>query len=440
MQSQRDHVHAYQFAVERLARATMAGNTGARDTPMRRSNLGVTIGIVLAVLGCAGALIYGLISPAPSSAWRNPGAIIVEKETGTRYLLMGGELHPTANYASALLVAGQRASLQYVPRAQLAGVPVGGAIGIPGAPDEVPSATSLLNGTWAICAKPGGGSVLDLDPAGRVAPGPDDERVFVSSTSQSDPGEFLVWHSVKYPLPQSLLPALGLGNQQPDPVDPAWLDALPTGPAIAPPAVPRRGAQGPSVAGRPAPVGTLYSTTVGGGEEDYVLLSDGLAPISRTEVALFELSGLGNPLPIGTAEIAAAPVSANHALLTALPDFLAGPVFDASGESLCVRQSSPGSPAGSAVVTEQASVVASEQRVVLPAGDGMLVEHSGQGQLAAVAYLITDTGQRYLVDSTAALGALGYTGVGAVVMPASVLGLIPSGPNLDVQAAARAVP
>lgn len=446
MQSRRDHLYAYQFAVERLARAAVSGQTGVGDAPMRRSGLGTSIGVGISVLLCVVAFVYGLISPAPSTAWRDSGAIIVVKETGTRYLLLGGELRPTANYASAVLVAGQTASVQLVPRAQLAGIPVGAEIGIPGAPQDVPAATSLLPGTWAICAQQNGDAVLDLDPAGHTAPGPAGERVFVASTDgsgQSRPAEYLVWDSVKYPLPgQSMLSAVGLADQQPSRVAPAWLSALPTGPAVAPPAVPSLGEPGPSVMGGQAPVGTLYSTLVGGDEEDYILLSDGLAPISHTEAGLFELAGLGNPRQISTASIAAAPISADHALLTMLPDFLSGPVFNSAGAALCVRQSAPGSDLGSQVVTEDASTVAADPAVVLPPGYGMLVEPPGQSALDAnpVVFLVTDTGQRYLVDSTSALDALGYASVAKVVMPSNVLGLIPSGPNLDVDAAAQDVP
>ena len=442
MQSRRDHLQAYQFAVDRLVRAAVAGRTGVGDAPLRRSGLGVSIGIVLAVLLCAGALVFGLISPKPSTAWRNPGSIIVEKETGTRYLLVGGELHPTANYASALLAAGQNSSVQFVPRAQLAGLPVGAVIGIPGAPDDVPAGSSLLPGSWALCSRQNGGVVLDLDPAGHTAPGPAGQRVFVASTDPSDQAEYLVWDSVKYPLPQqTVLSALGLGDQQPSPVDPAWLAALPAGAAVAPPAVPRLGTPGPAIAGVAAPVGTVYSTTAGGTEEDYILLSDGLAPITRTEAALFEVSGRVSARQISTAAIAAAPVSANRTLLAALPDFMSGPVFGAGASALCVRQYAPGSTAGSSLVTEPASTIDADPAVVLPADSGMLVEPPGQSPDTPnpIIYLITDDGERCLVDSGTALDALGYASVNKVVMPAPVLGMIPSGPKLDVDMAAQAV-
>lgn len=442
MQSRRDHLQAYQFAVERLVRAAVVGDRpgGQSDAPLRRSSLGVSVGVVLTVLLCVGALVYGLISPTPSQTWRNPGAIIVDQSTGTDYLLLDGHLRPTANYASARLVSGQNATVQVVPSGQLKGIPVGSEIGIAGAPSDLPAIGSLLPGGWALCSRPDGEVVLDLSPA--TTPGPADQRVYVTSTDAADPAEYVVWNSEKYPLTaQTVLPALGFGDRQPAPADPAWLAALPTGPAVSAPAVPGLGQDGPAVAGATAPVGTLYATEAGSTEEDYILLSDGLAPITRTEVSLFEVAGRGSPKPVSTAAVAAAKVSADRALLSALPDFLSGPVFASSAVSLCVRQTAPGAASASQVVEEKAATVAADPAVVVPADSGVLVEPPGQSPDAAnpVIYLVADSGRRYLVDASNALDALGYAQAPKVVMPASVLGLIPAGPSLDVGRAAQAV-
>lgn len=441
MQSRRDHLQAYQFAVDRLVRAAVVGSRpGQADAPLRRSGLGVSIGIVLSVLLCGGALVYGLISPTPSQTWRATGTVIVNQSTGTNYLLLNGELRPTANYASARLVAGQNATVQVVPSAQLKGIPVGPEIGIGGAPADVPAATSMLPGAWALCSRQNGGVVLDLDPA--TSAGPTNQRIYVTSTDTADPAEYVVWDSTKYPLTaQTVLPALGFGDQQPSPVDPAWLAALPTGPAVVAPPVPHLGSTGPSVGGATAQVGTLYSTEAGSTEEDYILLSDGLAPITRTEAALFEVAGHAAARQISTAAVGAAEASTDRSLLTALPDFLSGPIFGSSSQSLCVRQTAPGATSSSQVVAEKASTVDADPAVVVPANSGLLVEPPGQSPDAAnpIIYLVADNGVRYLIDSSNALDALGYAASTKVVMPASVMALIPAGPNLDVAAAAQAV-
>ncbi|HEY3869641.1 MAG TPA: type VII secretion protein EccB [Actinocrinis sp.] len=449
MQSRKDHLQAYQFSVGRLVRAVAAGDAGAGEVPFRRSNLGVQIGVAIGVLLSGGAVIFGLISPAASTAWKANGSIVVEKETGTRYVYLNGSLHPTANYASALLVAGQNNSaVQYVPRAQLAGVPVGGALGISGAPDDVPAASSLLPGTWAACLRSNGNIVLDLDPAGRTAAGPQNQRVFVASTDPNNPAEYVVWDSVKYPLPdQDALPALGLGNQQPIAADPVWLDQLPTGAAIVPANIPDGGDTGRQVAGQSADIGTLFLTSVGGANQYYVLLSDGLAPITATEAALFAVAGYAAPAQVSPAAIAAVPASADHTLISRLPNFLSGPIYNATGPgggSLCALQSSPGAAANTQVVTEPSATIGADPSVVVPAGDGMLVQppapsqSSSSGSSTPAEFLITDSGERYWIDSSDAQSALGYSSVGAHTVPVAVLRLVAAGPALDIGAAKRA--
>jgi type VII secretion protein EccB len=449
VQSRRDHLQAYQFSVGRLVRAVASGDAGAGEVPFRRSNLGVQIGVAIGVLLSGGAVVFGLISPAASTAWKANGSIVVEKETGTRYVYLGGSLHPTANYASALLVAGQNSAVQYVPRAQLAGVPVGNAIGIDGAPDDVPPASALLPGTWAVCLRQNGNTVLDLDPAGRTAAGPQNQRVFVASTDPDDPAEYVVWDSVKYPLPeQDVLPALGLGNQQPIAAAPVWLDQLPTGAPIVPASIPGAGDPGRQVAGQSADIGTLFFTSVGGANQYYVLRSDGLAPITATEAALFAVAGDAAPAQVAPAAIAAVPASADRTLISRLPNFLSGPVYNATGPgggSLCTLQSSPGTAANTQVVTEPTATIGADPAVVVPAGAGMLVQLPGSQSTSGGSgsnpddFLITDNGQRFLIDSTDAQSALGYSSAGAHTMPATVLQLVPSGPTLDTGAAKQAV-
>lgn len=433
MQSKRDHLQAYQFSAGRLVRAVAAGDSTAAEPPFRRANLGVIAGTVLAVLFGGGCVVYGLISPAASSAWRAPGTIIVEKETGTRFLLVNGQLRPTANYTSALLALGQKASVQYVSSSTLSGLPVGAPIGIPGAPDELP--TTLSPGVWSLCLRPDGQTVLDLAPAKPVGTPLAGQRALVSSTDQADPAEFLVVGSVKYPLPApAVLTALGLGDQQPIPASPAWLDTLPTGPAIAAAPIQGAGAPGPAVAGRASQIGALFSTNADGVLQYYVLLADGLAPITPTEAALFAVAGAAQPTQESPSAIAMAPLSANRSLLTRLPDLLSGSALGSG--ALCVTQHSPGNAADSGVVVAPAAPTDSAPPVVVPPQKGMLVQPPG-GDLAnpAPEFLITDTGEKYPVASGDALSALGYGSATAVVLPQNIINLIPSGPQLDVAAA-----
>ncbi|GHJ05916.1 hypothetical protein TPA0907_02830 [Micromonospora humidisoli] len=62
---------------------------------------------MVAVLVAAGVGIYGLLTKVGGNSWRQPGAVVVEKESGATYIYLDGRLHPTLNYASALLAAGR---------------------------------------------------------------------------------------------------------------------------------------------------------------------------------------------------------------------------------------------------------------------------------------------------------------------------------------------
>lgn len=444
MQSRRDHLQAYKFSTNRLVHAVTAGDAGMGDVPFRRSSLGVVIGAIIAALLSGGAVVYGLISPAAATAWRNPGSVIVEKETGTRYLYLNGVLRPTVNYASAMLVAGQNASVQYVTRATLAGIPVGAPIGIPGAPDTVPLATALLPGAWALCLRADGGTVLDLAPAGRTRPAAEHRRILVTSASVNGPAaDYVLWGATKYPLADpSVLPALGLGNQPPVSASPQWLATLPTGTALAPAAVPGSGQPGPQVAGHAARIGELFQATAAGVDQFYVLRSDGLAPITRTEAALFTAApGYAPPTQVSPSAIAAMHASADNSLLGRLPELLSGTTYAPDGTALCALQTSPGGTARTSLVTEDAASLADAPAVLVPTGRGMLVEAPTPAAQAAGAlvYLVTDTGKKYLFAASDADSALGYTSSAAQVMPPEIMALIPNGPTLSVAAAQRAV-
>lgn len=458
MQTRRDHLQAYQFSTSRLVVALASGDPGTGQTPFRRARLGVLVGVVLGVLISGGMVVSGLIAPEASTAWRNPNTIIVAKETGTRYLLLDGVLHPTANYASAVLVAGQTASVQIVPQAQLAGVPTGPTVGIPGAPDILPPAAGLLPGTWALCQRPGsrGVPVLDLDPAGRTSAIPARESVVVAGPAAgSGPGapaptEFVLWDGTKYPVTEAaMLPALGLSDASPAPVSAAWLAAFPTGPALAPAAVAGAGSAGSPVAGQPARVGQLFEVPAAdpgqpGTEQYYVLLKDGLAPLTRTEAALLggEPGGAG-ARQVDAAAVAAAPASADHSLLQRLPDLLGAPIrADDHNVALCALQSSPGDPAGTELVAEDGAAIAAAPPVVLPDDRGMLAQGGptlvDDPENSPPEYLITGTGEKFVIQGTDAAAALGYPDLAARIVTPQMLALIPTGPTLSTAAALKA--
>ncbi|MFF8880685.1 type VII secretion protein EccB [Streptomyces flaveolus] len=449
MQSRRDHVHAYQFATGRLAAALVTGEPATGEPPARRSVVGAVIGVVLAILACVGFAVYGLIRPGGNTAWAKPNAIVVEKETGSRFLYLDGVLHPVANYASALLgAAGSETGgkVHSVSRNSLSGVRHGGEVGIPGAPDTVPSRTKLLPGEWSRCLTPGRGSgqTLDFTPSDTPA----DERSAARRRVllRDDEGTlYVLWNGTRYQLSgRSALVTLELDGQDPLTAPDSWLEAIPSGPSVAAASVPSQGEPGPRIAGRDTRVGQAFSTGAAntGHAQYYVLRSDGLAPLSHTEFALLAArSGQDEPRQVTPADIAAAPGSKDRSLLHRLPDFLSGPVATSADHTVCLRQRTAGTKV-STTVTLEPIPAADTPPVTVPVSAGLLLETlplPAQGQ-PRLYYLVTELGLKYPVADDQTLSALGFATGQSQPVPRAVLDLLPTGPELSREGALAAVP
>ncbi|WP_043475329.1 type VII secretion protein EccB [Kitasatospora sp. MBT66] len=438
MQTRRDHVQSHRFAMGRLASALVGGDPGQGDSPTRRSALGTVLGAGVAVLLCGGAAGYGLLAPAPSTAWRKNGTVLVERETGNRYVYLDGELRPARNRASALLLAGGPAAPEAVPAKTLAGTPRGIPIGIPDAPDTVPAASGLLTGAWARCLRTGtppgtggpgtaggAGQTLVFGPAADVlAPLPADRAALATGP---DGARYLLLHDTKYPVPaDSALVALGLDDRPALAAPAEWLAAVPTGTPLAPGVPPGTGSPAGTVAGRTTVTGQLFRTGTGTDAHHYLQRADGLAPVGATEYALLAaVPGTPAPLTVTQADVAAAPVSAERGLLTRLPEVI-GLRAPAAGQ-LCLR-TGPGDDKRLVLAP------AAERPVVMPPGTGALATAPGGGQQ----YLLTEQGARYPIADGDAARALGLgDSHHPLVLPADVLALLPEGPALSRAAARR---
>jgi len=438
MQTRRDHVQAHQFATNRLTSALVTGETGRGLAPFRRASIGTFAGMIIAALLCGGALVYGLIDPASAaSAWRQQGSLIVDEQTGTRYIYLDGALHPTANYTSAMLLAGHDAAVHDVPDRALNGTPQGATIGIPNAPQTLPS--SLLSGAWAVClsAQAPNGITLDLAP-GRHRTGSTASQLILAAA----PGgtQYVLWDNKKYQVAAKTdLVAFGLGEQQPISAPAGWLADVPSGPSLTPPGIQAVGRAGPPVGGAPAKIGNVYEATAAGATQYYVELADGLAPINRTKAALLIATGRVGPVhQVNASVIAATRASANRSLLGGLPDLLGGTAYRPGSAALCLQQKSPGRQPGT-IVTDPAAT--GSAGVLVPTGTGMVVQppQPTTGFVTEPSYLVTDTGIKYLLADSNAASALGLGGVSAEAMPQQILDLIPSGPALSTAAAEQPV-
>lgn len=167
MRSKRDQVQAHTFMMGRLTSGMLLADPDAPESPLGRTSRGALVGVIVGILFSAGALVFGLLRPGGNDAWRSGDTLIVNKDTGARYLYADGRLRPVRNYASAVLIGGADLKTTSVGSKSLAGTPVGRPVGITGAPDSVPGTSDLETSPWEVCST-GSGAQTTLVPGAPV--------------------------------------------------------------------------------------------------------------------------------------------------------------------------------------------------------------------------------------------------------------------------------
>ncbi len=441
MASRQDQLHSYQFTVQRVVSALVVGDTDPARSPFRKVGGAVMAGVLLGALTLAAAAVYGVLAPGGGTGWRDGGSVIVERESGARYVYLGGQLHPVPNYTSALLVIGSaQARTVTVARSALAGTARGAALGIAAAPDPLPAADRLLPAPWALCsARFGDGPVQSILYVGRVPGGGTDlgdATGFLVSTP--DGTDYLVWRHNRYRVAGVALAALAWGAENPTPVAPALVNSLAAGPDLTAPTV--SGQRGTPSQVPHVQVGQVVAETVPGGGKQYaVALADRLAGVSELQAALLlAQSGVG--------EFDMAPNDFTR--------YLTGtPLTPTGGAALPERRpelSHPHTPdrgtcavvgAAREVVSYDVPVAADGVRVAAPPATGgapvtadRVAVAPGRGAVVSAAgalSVVSELGIRYPVPSQDVLGMLGYGGVSPVSLPPAVVSLLPVGPALD---------
>jgi type VII secretion protein EccB len=459
VQSRRDQVQAQSYVLGRLTSALVRGEPEALENPHRRLVMGTTIGLALALLIACGFTVLGLLSPGSASSWRQSGQLIVEKETGARYVLVGGVLRPVMNYASAVLLFGKRPPVASVSSASLRSTPRGLPVGIVGAPEALPDPAGLRGAVWSVCAMASSDTDGSRHPATVLAltrtPAPDALGSGHALAVRAAGGPtFLVWQGIRYQLTRDwAVNVLGLGT--PTDVEPAWLNQLPAGPDLGPLTVAGRGRPGPPLGGAPTRIGQVYLSRMAGRADRYFLVQgDGLSPLNDTALDL----ALGDPdtaavyapdrvepLSLTAAALAGATISNRPVLPDAVPA-TPPPMADppVGNHTWCVQEQGGGAvvrvttPAIPSIPADQGGIgvtrtQASASAVGVQAGIGGLARLGRPGQATgALLFLITDAGVKFPVPGDDSAKALGYNPAAAAVVTPSLLGLLPTGPTLDL--------
>ena len=448
-----DQLHSHQFTRRRVV-AALAGRDPARG--QSGGPAAALAGVMVACLALAAVGVYGLLRPADDGSWRDGAAVVVERESGARFVYRDGVLHPVLNFSSALLILGSaqpRSAL--VARAALAGVPRGAPLGIPGAPDLLPAGGDLVRDPWTVCSRPGSPgaeSVLRVgwSPSGAAL----GDRALVAADPSG--GLHLLWRKHRYAIRRAdlVLAAFAWPRAAGPVVAPALLNAVPAGPDLGGVAVDGAGRRSAALPGRRNGQVVVVENS-GGGRQFAVVTGRGLADITQVQADLL-LAG-GGPgaaaIRMSQSEYATAPraptlVPAGEAAPPATTPELVPPA-----DALCATFADGGGPPEIASLPAvpprdgelRAPAVASPATaaadwILVPPGRGAVVEAlAGPGAPNGALSLVTDLGLRYPVPSRDVLAMLGYANVRPGRLPAAVVALLPTGRALDPSAAVRPV-
>ncbi|WP_042435812.1 type VII secretion protein EccB [Streptacidiphilus anmyonensis] len=305
MASRRDELSAYTFARKRTVAAFLrpAGGGSVEDAP--RPVRAVVPGLVLGAIAVAAFGAYGMLRPSAPKGWDQANDVIVDKQTTTRYVMLGGVLHPVLNMSSARLLLSVNSGVEYIDDSALNSPSVarGATVGIPYAPDSLPTAADAgAAKTWAACDRSGadatasvgqrlfvlGGSQAGVVSGNRLTP---DKALYVQTP---DGNSYMVDAAGSYhqlvagkadPGGQLLAKAVfGPSDGVPQQVTTQWLKTLSAGSPISLPYDLLTGFghayTGSDLAGNQYKIGDLLKVTDNGTTLHYVLMKDGPHRIS----------------------------------------------------------------------------------------------------------------------------------------------------------------
>ncbi|MDH6137260.1 type VII secretion protein EccB [Kitasatospora sp. MAA4] len=317
MAARRDELNAYTFARKRTVGAFLQPGGGGNDEDAPRPVRAVVPSLVLAAVIMAGFGIWGMIKPSAPQGWDSGSNIILGKDSTTRYVILPGTngakvLHPVLNMASAKLVLPVDSKVVLVADSVLDNYGTHGpTIGIPYAPDKLPSAADAgTTKKWSVCVRPGadaahpnqavfvaaGADAATLARPDRVLSGA--QSLYVQAIDQNgvEGTRYLIdpqgrKHEVgtagMSDVDQRALRSGLFGSAQPERVTGQWLDTLPKGTAITFPEVPGlTQAKTPSSVQLSDPAERFVGRLVTFGDSDYVVGTDRLYQVSAFQAVL----------------------------------------------------------------------------------------------------------------------------------------------------------
>lgn len=336
----KSQVQAYRFVLRRMESALVRKDAVMLHDPMGTHKRATVTGVIVALVGVLGFLIWALLSPAPTVP---SSGIVISQPSGQVYVVNQNphELIPVFNMASAKLLvmasatqsgngaagssagapaassaSSQPPTVTVVNDSQLAGIPMGRLEGIPDGPQTLPGPASAST-TWAVCdniqyrtdmptssAQQGvqtyvlagvsnlGQALADFNTAYVAGPDGNNYLIYarqhnVNNQNDSDVRAVVDTHN------PAVMTALGLTAVQPRQISAALLNAIPYVGQITNPMAQYAGQQA-AIAGLPVPPGQSFKVQRATGSYDYyVALPNGVEKVSESvaEIARFANSG-----------------------------------------------------------------------------------------------------------------------------------------------------
>jgi type VII secretion protein EccB len=365
-------------------------------------------------------------------------------------------LRPVYNLTSARLVLGNAGTPNAVKSQELDRMPKGQPIGIPGAPYATPVA-HVPESTWTLCdtvTKPESVAptvatsviVLPLNTDSSVGPMLPGQGMLVSHQDR----DWLITDTGRHAIDLSdraVTSAVGIPvTAKSTPISEGLYNALPnSGPWILP-QVPA--AVAPNTVGLPANlvIGSVFQTVTESGEQQYVVLPDGVAKVNDTTAAALRASnsyGLISPPSVESSIVAKI---AEQVFTSPLPDTPLDVLLRGDAPTLCwAWQREPGdqSPKTSVVTGRHLPIAAASMSTGIDqiGGDATVFVAGGQyvrlqspdPRYGESLYYIDPQGVRYGIPNEDTANTLGLTA--PVTAPWQVVGLLVDGPVLSKEAA-----
>ncbi|NAZ74687.1 hypothetical protein GTQ99_04510 [Kineococcus sp. T13] len=259
-------IDAEEFSRRRGVAALLRGSSlDVEDVP-RRPNALVWGGAVMALLIAAGSAGSAYATGRAPSGWRQDGALVIDRESGARFVAKNGLLRPAPTLTAALL-AGAREEPMLVAHEHVSAVGIGAAL--PGAdlPERPPALPATPTGLTACVSSSSSVEVFQGAPApaptvadGLLVQAPSAQPAQGGQSAQGEQSAqggqavqggaqvYLVSGRRAHPLDPASLPRLGYSQTQVRTVPAAWLALVPQGSALAPLALPAQDPAG-SIAG-----------------------------------------------------------------------------------------------------------------------------------------------------------------------------------------------